>query len=33
MRTPPAAHPDIRRIMQPLKEEFKKLIPIIFDEL
>ncbi|MDR2337128.1 MAG: FAD-dependent thymidylate synthase [Deltaproteobacteria bacterium] len=33
MRTAPAAHPDIRRIMQPLKEEFKKLIPIIFDEL
>ena len=33
MRTSPAAHPDIRHIMQPLKEEFKKRIPIIFDDL
>ncbi len=33
MRTGPAAHPDIRRVMKPLLEEFKKQIPIIFDDI
>ena len=33
MRCGPAAHPDIRAIMQPLKEDFKRRIPIIFDDL
>lgn len=32
MRCSEAAHPDVRKIMIPLREEFKKLIPVIFDE-
>lgn len=31
MRCAEAAHPDIRKIMIPLREEFRKLIPVIFD--
>lgn len=33
MRTPISAHPDMRRLMKPLLEEVKELIPIIFDDL
>jgi thymidylate synthase (FAD) len=32
LRTSPAAHPEMRRIAIPLCEEFKKLIPIVFDD-
>ena len=32
-RTAKAAHPQMREIMLPLLEEFKKLIPIIYDDL
>lgn len=32
MRCSEAAHPDVRKIMIPLREEFRKLIPVIFDE-
>lgn len=31
MRCSNAAHPDVRKIMIPLREEFRKQIPIIFD--
>ncbi len=31
MRCAPAAHPDMRRLMIPLREEFRRRIPIIFD--
>jgi flavin-dependent thymidylate synthase len=31
MRCSPAAHPDMRRLMIPLREEFRRRIPIIFD--
>ncbi len=33
LRTSPAAHPEIRRLTIPLLEEFKKQIPIVFDDL
>jgi len=33
LRCSEAAHPDIRAIMIPLKEAFKKEIPILFDDL
>lgn len=33
MRNSPKAHPDMRRLMAPLHEEFKRRIPIIFDEV
>ena len=32
LRTSIAAHPQMREIMIPLQEEFRRLIPIIFDE-
>ena len=32
MRCSEAAHPDIRKIMIPLREEFIKLLPGIFEE-
>lgn len=31
MRCSPAAHPDMRALMLPLREEFRKRVPIIFD--
>ena len=31
MRCSNAAHPDVRKIMIPLREEFRKQIPVIFD--
>ena len=31
MRGSPAAHPDMRQLMLPLREEFRKRVPIIFD--
>lgn len=31
MRCSPAAHPDMRKLMIPLREEFRRRIPIIFD--
>ena len=31
MRCSEAAHPDVRKIMIPLREEFRKQIPVIFD--
>lgn len=31
MRCSEAAHPDVRKIMIPLREEFRKRIPVIFD--
>jgi len=33
LRTHPTAHPDIRLLMIPLLKEFKRRIPIIFDDL
>jgi thymidylate synthase (FAD) len=33
LRCAPAAHPQMREIAQPLLAEFKKRIPIIFDDL
>lgn len=33
LRTSEAAHPQMREIAQPLLQEFKKLIPIIFDDM
>ncbi len=33
LRTSKAAHPQMRELMIPLLEEFKKLIPIIFDDI
>ena len=33
MRTPITAHPDMRRLMNPLLTELKELIPIVFDDL
>lgn len=33
MRCDPAAHPDIRALMIPLREEFKKKIPVLFEDL
>lgn len=33
LRTSPAAHPEMRRVTIPLLEEFKKQIPIIFDDI
>lgn len=33
LRTDISAHPEMRRMMRPLLEEFKKLIPIVFDDI
>jgi len=33
LRTSPAAHPQMREIMMPLLEEFKRLIPAVFDDI
>jgi len=33
MRASPAAHPDMQRLMYPLLAEFKRKIPVIFDDL
>lgn len=33
MRTPNSAHPQIREVMQPLLDEFKKRIPLLFDDI
>lgn len=33
LRTSNAAHPDMRSLARPLLEEFKKLIPVIFDDI
>lgn len=33
LRTPETAHPDMRRVMIPLLEEFRRHIPVIFDTL
>ena len=33
LRTAPAAHPDMRRVMIPLLYKLKTLIPIIFDAI
>jgi thymidylate synthase (FAD) len=33
LRTSPRAHPDMRALMQPLLEELRKRIPIVFEEL
>lgn len=33
LRTSPKAHPQMRQVMQPLLEELRKRIPIIFEEL
>lgn len=33
LRTSPAAHPDMRRVMIPLLQEFKTLLPVVFDDL
>lgn len=33
LRNSPRAHPDMRQLMAPLHEEFKKRIPVIFDEV
>ena len=33
LRTSSAAHPDMRRVMVPLLQELKNLIPIVFDDL
>lgn len=33
LRTPPAAHPQIREVAIPLLNEFKVLIPVMFDDI
>jgi thymidylate synthase (FAD) len=33
MRTSKETHPDFRRVTVPLLEEFKKFIPILFDDI
>lgn len=33
MRCSPAAHPDMRAVMIPVRDEFRRRIPIIFDEV
>ena len=33
LRTDPAAHPQMREIAVPLLKEFKKLIPVVFDDI
>jgi len=33
LRTSPAAHPDMRRVMIPLLKELQERIPIIFDDI
>lgn len=33
LRTAPAAHPQMREVAVPLLEEFKKLIPVVFDDI
>lgn len=33
LRTSPAAHPQMREIAIPMLEEFKKMIPVIFDDI
>lgn len=32
LRRAPAAHPDMRALMVPLRDEFRRRVPIIFDE-
>ncbi len=32
LRCAPAAHPDMRALMQPLRAEFRSRVPIVFDE-
>jgi thymidylate synthase (FAD) len=32
LRTSPAAHPDMRLLMEPLQQLFRKCIPIVFDD-
>lgn len=33
LRTAPAAHPDMRRVMIPLLQELKEKIPVVFDDI
>jgi len=33
LRTAPPAHPDMRRVMIPLLAEFKKRVPVLFDDI
>lgn len=33
LRTPETAHPDMRKIMIPMREEFRRHIPVVFDTL
>ena len=33
LRTAPSAHPQMREVTIPLLEEFKKLIPVVFDDI
>ena len=33
LRTAPAAHPDMRRVMTPLLMELKAKIPVVFDDI
>ena len=33
LRTPPAAHPQMRELMIPLLKEFQEKIPILFDDI
>lgn len=33
LRTASAAHPQMREIAQPMLEEFKRLIPVVFDDI
>ena len=33
LRTAPSAHPQMREVAIPLLEEFKKLIPVVFDDI
>ena len=33
LRTALAAHPQMREIMRPLLKEFRKLVPVVFDDV
>lgn len=33
LRTPEAAHPQMREVTRPLLEELKKLVPVVFDDI
>lgn len=33
LRTAPAAHPQMREVTIPLLQNFKKLIPVVFDDI